>query len=83
MGSFKNGLKHGKGKWRKQAINPTNTYEGSYVDDQKEGYGVYQWASGNIYEGNYFNDERDGHGKMIWKDGTNESIYIGNWVKGI
>lgn len=40
----------------------------------KNGFGFYQWASGNIYKGDYHNDERHGEGKMIW---TDDSYYDG------
>ena len=81
MGDFKNGLKHGKGKWRKD-INEasSNSYEGEYQYDKKHGFGVFSWHSGNQYKGNYYEDERHGYGEMYWIDG---SVYKGNWVKGI
>lgn len=46
----------------------------------KEGFGVFRWASGNVYEGSFKGDERDGHGKMIW---TDQSCYEGDWFRGI
>ena len=58
----------------------SNTYEGEYYNDMKQGNGVFRWASGNVYVGMYKNDERDGHGEMIWTDG---SKYIGEWKNGI
>ena len=78
-GFFKNGLRHGKGIWKK-ASGPSDKYDGEWVNDKKFGYGVYNWASGNYYEGNYFDDLRHGYGEMFWIDG---SIYKGNWEKGI
>lgn len=80
-GQFKNGMKHGRGRWvKKQGVAKTNTYEGDYFMDKKHGYGVFNWASGNIYKGNYKDDERHGYGEMFWIDG---SIYKGEWIKGI
>jgi hypothetical protein len=26
-------------------------YEGSYIDDKKEGYGVFYWPDGRMYKG--------------------------------
>jgi hypothetical protein len=50
------------------------------VNDKKEGYGIFKWASGNVYRGVYKNDERDGIGEMRWTDG---SVYLGQWNRGI
>lgn len=81
---FKDGLKDGKGKWRK-IVNSTQQdyeiyYEGDYGDDKKNGYGEFQWSSGNKYKGYYIDDVRQGFGEMSWIDG---SIYRGYWNKGI
>jgi hypothetical protein len=73
-------LKHGKGRWKSGKGPQCNQYEGDYVADKKQGYGVFTWASGNIYKGEYKEDERDGYGEMKWTDG---SIYQGEWNKGI
>lgn len=79
-GEFKNGLKHGQGKWRKNKDHEAHQYDGQYIDDKKEGYGIFKWASGNIYRGMYKNDEREGIGEMRWTDG---SVYLGQWHRGI
>jgi len=50
------------------------------VNDQKEGYGIFRWSSGNVYRGYYKSDEREGNGEMRWTDG---SVYTGEWHKGI
>ena len=77
MGEFREGLKHGKGKWKKQQnVTPCNQYDGEYGQDRKNGYGVFTWESGNVYKGGYVDDERDGYGEMFWTDG---SIYQGEW----
>lgn len=82
---FSGGLKHGKGKWKKKPTSDlpntkTNNYEGEYSFDKKNGYGVFEWESGNIYRGQYVDDERHGFGEMSWTDG---SVYKGMWVHGI
>lgn len=53
---FNNGLKDGKGKWKKSsASNETttrcNTYDGDYALDKKNGWGIFEWESGNKYQG--------------------------------
>lgn len=79
---FSNGLKHGKGKWRKKAYEQGdlhkkfNNYEGDYEFDKKNGQGTFEWESGNVYRGAYVEDERHGYGEMYWQDG---SIYKGAW----
>lgn len=80
VGEFRNGLKHGFGKYRKSKELSTNMYEGQYFKDKKQGFGVFKWASGNLYVGQYEADEREGIGKMCWTDG---SVYIGQWERGI
>ncbi len=78
-GEFKNGLRHGKGTWKKGPIN-CDMYEGDWTNDKKCGQGHYRWASGNYYQGSYFDDLRHGFGEMHWIDG---SAYYGNWDRGI
>ena len=29
-----------------------SSYEGSWVDNKYEGFGVFKWSDGDIYEGN-------------------------------
>jgi hypothetical protein len=53
-GSFRNGLRHGKGKWSQ---NETK-YLGNYIEGLKEGYGELYFPSGNFYKGNFVNDLR-------------------------
>jgi hypothetical protein len=70
-------LKHGQGKWIKFRNDPTsNSYEGSYLFDQKDGFGTFKWHSGNTYQGNFKQDLREGYGQMTWNEGT---VYLGNW----
>ncbi len=30
-----------------------NTYEGDFVHDERDGFGVYRWADGSMYEGQF------------------------------
>jgi len=68
-GFFKNGLRHGKGIWKKGPGN-NDTYEGEYFSDKKCGNGIFTWSSGNVYKGSYFDDLRHGYGEMYWTDGS-------------
>lgn len=40
-------------------------YEGEWVRDKKEGYGVFTWADGRVYRGRFVNDLREGEGEMV------------------
>jgi hypothetical protein len=80
VGDFMQGVKHGKGKWKKTDGPSSTSYEGEYVLDKKQGYGIFRWASGNTYIGTYNEDERHGIGIMSW---TDASKYIGQWERGI
>jgi hypothetical protein len=76
-GGFKAGRKHGKGvkTWPNG-----DRYEGDFVNDGKEGFGVYVWGrgvwEGERYEGAYANDRRHGNGVYRWPSGD---IYRGPW----
>jgi len=66
-GEFVNGLKQGKGKWKKKLEEgevSNNCFEGEYKADMKNGFGEFSWASGNKYRGNYVDDKREGYGEM-------------------
>ena len=41
-------MRHGKGKWT--MING-DKYEGDYLNDKKNGNGIYLWKSGDKYVG--------------------------------
>lgn len=49
------------------------------VGDCQEGYGHYQWSSGDQYWGNFHRGKRDGYGVFYWNTGRQ---YIGNWSHG-
>ena len=35
-----------------------NVYEGDFVDDFRDGFGVYKWADGSLYEGQFMKSKR-------------------------
>lgn len=77
LGEFKAGKKHGKGvkSWPNG-----DRYEGDFLEDLREGFGVYvfgrgPWA-GERYEGEFLNDRRHGHGVYRWATGD---VYTGPW----
>ena len=77
-GDFHLGKKHGKGvkTWARG-----DRYEGAFVDDYMEGWGVYTWGAkslfaGDRYEGQLVRDKRDGFGLYMWGSGAS---YAGRW----
>jgi hypothetical protein len=76
-GEFRAGRKHGRGT---KAWPNGDRYEGGFVEDRKEGTGVYvfgrgPWA-GERYEGAFLGDRRHGHGTYRWATGD---VYTGPW----
>ena len=51
-------------------------YEGSYVQGERTGEGIYYHASGDKYVGNFKNGMQDGHGTITWANGA---VYDGQW----
>ena len=57
-------------------------YVGSWLNNRKNGYGVFYYHTGAIYEGNFVDDLRDGQGKITFLKGSPvEECYEGTWVK--
>ena len=54
----------------------SDKYEGEWLSDKKEGYGVFTWADGSVYKGMYQNDIKEGPGEIHYIDG---SVFRGNW----
>ena len=79
-GILKDGMKSGKGHWKKSQDEGCNQYEGEYVDDKKHGQGEFRWQSGGHYRGSYIDDKKEGYGEMIWAD---NSSFRGQWSHGI
>ena len=51
-------------------------YTGPYIDNKKEGKGIYKYYKGEKYEGEYKNDLRNGIGICHYIDGY---VYNGEW----
>ena len=56
-------------------------YEGDWVSDMRQGYGVRRYHSGNVYEGEWMANNRHGQGIMRWVD--LDQSYNGQWVNGV
>ena len=48
----------------------------------KEGFGVFNYNSGDKYEGDYKNDVSSGHGKLTWSEGVYEGAFKNNKENG-
>ncbi|CAK87208.1 unnamed protein product (macronuclear) [Paramecium tetraurelia] len=55
------------------------TYQGQWLRQQRDGFGLCFYQNGSIYVGTWVNDLRDGHGRMILDNNDN---YTGFWKQG-
>uniref|UniRef100_W5MPQ6 Radial spoke head 10 homolog B2 n=1 Tax=Lepisosteus oculatus TaxID=7918 RepID=W5MPQ6_LEPOC len=74
------GKRHGKGAIYYNAEG-TSWYEGDWVDNVREGWGVRCYSSGNVYEGQWKSSARHGRGTMRWP--ALRQQYSGQWADGI
>jgi len=56
-------------------------YDGDWLDNVRQGFGVRRYASGNVYEGMWYKNRRHGLGTMNWFD--RRQSYIGTWEDGV
>lgn len=78
LGEWENGKSNGQGLL---AIGKdTVKYNGSWVDNKKEGEGVESYIDGSVYKGNFKDNEKHGHGIYTFPDG---SSYIGNFERSL
>ena len=45
LGEYKNGVRHGKGKYTSKE---GDIFEGFYMNGKKNGYGTYKWTNGQV-----------------------------------
>jgi len=57
----------------------TRRYEGDYVDDKKEGQGIFYWPDGRKYEGGWKNGKQHGIGTYTSAGGKTKQ---GEWDEG-
>lgn len=67
---------HGIGKF---AWEDGRAYEGSYVDDKKEGHGRFTWPDGRVYDGQWKDGKQHGLGVYTSTDGR---VRHGEWNDG-
>lgn len=73
-GEWVNGRAHGSGVFRHQGSHAI--YEGEFVMDMREGFGVELWVDGSWYAGEFRKGGKHGSGEHRWPDGT---YYVGSW----
>ena len=59
--------------------NPSDRYEGEYLNGNRHGFGTYIYANGNKYSGEYKNDRPNGKGTITFSSGEK---YIGEVKNG-
>ncbi|XP_075686366.1 radial spoke head 10 homolog B [Rhinoderma darwinii] len=79
-GEWYMGMRHGKGAIYYN-VEGTSWYEGDWIHNRKEGWGVQRFQSGNIYEGQWKNNKFHGEGRMRWLSSNEE--YMGQWETGV
>ncbi len=72
LGQWKENKKHGKGTyiWGPASKWAGDIYKGDYVDGNRTGQGIYNYANGNVYEGQFKENKMHGKGKMKYANGT-------------
>jgi hypothetical protein len=81
LGSFKDDLRHGKGKI---IFNEGEEYyEGEFTNGKMTGYGFYKWSNNNTYKGQFLDGNLHGKGIFKWNDGNEyEGDYVNNIKEG-
>lgn len=74
------GERHGVGVWVGWDLNgQLARYEGTFVNDRKEGLGKYTMGEGDVYEGEFRGDKFAGKGSMVYFEGN---TYVGEFQDG-
>ena len=80
VGQWYLGEMNGKGKWTKKCKDIDEMYEGDFIDNRRQGNGVYD--NGNvIYSGSFASHKFNGKGEARARD--NSFVMEGNFVDGI
>jgi DNA polymerase III epsilon subunit family exonuclease len=76
-GSFKNGLRHGRGL---HLFSNGDRYDGDWAEDLRSGNGTYTWTNGDQYSGEWIKGKMAGKGLLTWKNGD---THKGNFANGL
>lgn len=76
-GEWTKGVQNGRGKhtWYLKRIAVSqypvrNEYEGSFSNGQRNGYGIFNYASGARYSGYWSKNLKSGRGEFMFKNGS-------------
>lgn len=80
-GEWKAGKKHGYGTLQIVVNEVVEMYQGYWVNDKKDGQGVYNYFDGSLYEGTWKDDMKHGHGKFTFyeNDVAGRKLYEGEF----
>jgi hypothetical protein len=78
LGEWKDGKMNGRGKFT--YADGVKVYEGQYVNDKKEGMGVYKWEDG-LYDGPWLKGKMNGIGYLTNSKGVKKRVEFNNGTK--
>jgi hypothetical protein len=80
-GEMKDGKEHGKGTMDYAS---GDRYTGIWVNGNRTGQGVYNFASSNRYEGQFKDNKKHGKGTLVWGPNSQSpgDKYVGDWIDG-
>jgi MORN repeat len=61
-----------------QTFSDGSTYEGDYVNGERNGIGTMKWPNGDVYQGAWAADRPFGQGAMTYSDGRKVNGYFYN-----
>lgn len=76
VGQYRNGKMNGQGAYTYTSSG--NRYEGSFVDDKRQGRGTFNWKSGERYVGDFTDNKFTGKGTYYF---TNGDVYTGDFLE--
>jgi len=83
LGQWFENKAHGLGMYRHYDCVGVTLYEGEFVNDRLNGYGVESWGEGSRFQGNFRNGVKDGFGVYHWPGGAKyEGTWEGNHING-
>ncbi|KAL4445510.1 hypothetical protein ABPG74_004584 [Tetrahymena malaccensis] len=80
QGQFKEDKMNGKGTYFYNESSDCKKYEGEYVNDKMEGFGVLEWRDGDRYEGYFKNGQKNGKGTYFYNESKSGKKHEGEYV---
>ncbi|KAL4483005.1 hypothetical protein ABPG74_019031 [Tetrahymena malaccensis] len=78
-GYLQNEMRNGKGKIYFNQTSPYKMYQGDWLNDKIEGFGIFEFKNGDIYEGNFINNYFKGKGICFYNENSIYKKYEGEW----